>query len=287
MRGITTAPFGRFFIVGILIHFFLIDAVTHSSVSQSKFSSAHGTFISYEFFPDFFIVGSDSKSTVTRAGALLPPQSYCKIIPPSDNTMFFSFDLGTLLDPSNHIIFDVNQAARSAFAQSEGRDLRAVGEAFDKIAGKSLAKIDPRFFAGNLNVKSISLAYFVSNSGDHLMAYRSTIRVFNTMGRTGYNFEGKMINRPPIPLGSIGGHADIVLRHYDPLSVHQTKEEIEKHSATDLIATVDGEADRIEKIVAEVIALGDPLIGGDRIVAILQRGEKFPWYRRPDFCPEH
>lgn len=244
-----------------------------------KVSINHGTFITYQLLSEFAVVGADSISLDDNDR----PFNYCKVIPLSDRMIFFSSGLGAAEDKPGHKVFDINQSAKHAFVQGGlTNDPAIVGDIFAKQTLSELTEIT-RQTGRTMETGNNGLVYQASFVGG-----AQTLSETNIIARWKTNRYNMEINRYEPPQNSNMGYQDILRTHMSAADAKAIETIGDRLKTTANLTTFeDDTAAIIERVVRIVITYsGNKLIGGEPIVAILDRTKGFRWFRQLDFCPE-
>ncbi len=248
----------------------------------------HGTYFLAGLSPDYAVVAIDSRELEVG----VPNDRYCKIRPLSRNAFFFSRGVTSATDNNTHDkIFDARDIAHSVYVQFGIGSTR-----FDEMAQAwaervlSIYRTKPSEFA-NYAVQNIMVGgFFVGLDESGTIKYSSQRIVLQP-----YGFPQFINSAEPKPVGSTNpeegptyasGYFEIVREFMSGNRTERAK------AVIDNLGTLPSGPDRVAAIYAAIVNSvakwsGEIGIGGDIAAIILERGQDWRWYHRPDFCPQY
>ena len=264
-------------------------AIFASTMCYAGFALFDGTYYIAIFSDDFAIVSIDSRTTDPLRPEVPPNDKYCKIVPLSDDLIFFSTGLVAAKE-DNRVMLDAAEAAREVYATaSHPTDLGELIDRWDIHIRPSYTKMimmHPEI-ADIFSKKPIIDGLFIGISRSNRMALAQAELTYTTDGQinTHLNYHEPAGNGIEI---FHGGHPEII-EELDRGMTGRARAKIAKMKARQARASgVDVLADKSSMAVKAVMDWSnDPTIGGDIASIIIERGKKWRWFSRPTFCTEN
>jgi hypothetical protein len=272
---------------------FVCGLVCMFGVATLALSPAYGTYFVATVVADHLVVAIDSRVTVTNP-ARAPWQSdqYCKIMALSDQMVFFDTGATALTNGNGEMIFDAREIARQAYEDGQ-RSNR-----IEDLSGRWAVRMVAAYIAANL---PLNYSLMLPGVGSELK-----IRGF---------FAGRNADGNLIIYGQQITRSPLGIYRYSPEFIKIGKEESQaiNNGYSDILAEfadhgvtqraknvlMEAEKEAVGKSNAETMAIrlgayvravrdwsGDPRIGGDVAVIVMEGSERWKWFRRPDFCPD-
>jgi len=245
-----------------------------------------GTFFVVVVSNDFLVVAIDSRTHDPTDPSAPPNDRTCKITPLSNNVIFFYKGLGGARDDNG----------KAFSGESIARDIYIPTHSLNDLAsrwGNKMADTYREIFAVNQDFVrhapngTIVNGYFGGTDLDGTIALADAKIIYSPSD--GFRVELGRRN-PPTNNALIHAYFDEIFSEFRNGG----------NTARARAAMAEIEAQAIGKSSAERMAItasayvkavrdwgNDATVGGDIASVIIERGQKWRWYRRPDFCPEH
>jgi hypothetical protein len=266
----------------------LAALMSRAAVAQDAFS--HGTFFIFGLSTDYAVVAIDSRSTVTRKNREARfNDGVCKIRPLAPNAFFFSTGLDNASNAlTGREIFDGRDLANDAYANA-GRppNFATLADKWATWVEASFrhAKLSPEalkdpmakgFFVGTTDQGELAAdAATIGYHADNDALFSHTAQSFTPTATL--HFE-QPIDRPLL---------DIESEFADGGKTDRAKKVMQDAGWAAIPKGPDATALRLSTLVTAVRDWsGNDGIGGDIATVILERGQTWRWFHRPDFCPE-
>jgi hypothetical protein len=253
------------------------------------FALFNGTYYIAIFSNDFAVVSIDSRSTDPLHPEIPPNDQYCKILPLSDDLIFFSTGMVAAKE-DNQVIIDAAAAARDVYAMApHPADLGELIDRWDILIKPSYTKMIMMHseIAEIISRKAIVNGLFIGISRSNRMALAQAELTYTTDGHinTYLNYHEPAGNGIAI---FHGGHLELI-EELDRGMTKRARAKIAEMRARQATAPgVDDWADKSSMVVKAVMDWSnDPTIGGDIASIIIERGRKWRWFSRPTFCKEN
>ena len=264
-------------------------AIFASTICYAGFALFDGTYYIAIFSNDFAVVSIDSRSTDPLRPEIPPNDQYCKIVPLSDDLIFFSTGMVAAKE-DNRVILDAAAAAREVYATaSHPPDLGELIDRWDIHIRPSYTQMIMMHseIAEIFSKKPIINGLFIGISRSNRMALAQAELTYTTDGQinTHLNYHEPAGNGIEI---FHGGHPEII-EELDRGMTERARTKIAQMKARWASASgVDVWADRSSTAVKVVMDWSnDPTIGGDIASIIIERGKKWRWFSRPTFCTKN
>jgi hypothetical protein len=248
---------------------------------------AYGTYFAAIIANDYFIIAIDSRAINLTDPSQPPNDRYCKIWPLADDLVFFTTGAVSAINNTGEFFFDAVDVARRVYTSASGRPRLRLSEEWavrmetaytEYYFGKKM----PRFW---INPNDIITGYFAGLDENDVVAASSA-----TVSRSGSSFAHT--NEYILPIDNPrfihhNGHVNIIYEFINDGTTDRARQRLSEIKAETVgRSPVDSMALRAEAFVKAVMEWSaDPYIGGEIATLIVERGKKWRWFSRPDFCP--
>jgi hypothetical protein len=264
-------------------------AVFVSTMCYAGLALFDGTYYIAIFSNDFAVVSIDSRSTDPLRPEIPPNDQYCKILPLSDDLIFFSTGLVAAKE-DNQVIVDAAAVASEVYATaSHPPDLGELIDQWDIRIRPSYTKMFMMHseIAESFSRQPITSGLFIGISRSNRMALAQAELTYTTDG----HIDTHLSYHEPAGNGIEifhGGHPEII-EELDHGMTERARAKIAQMKARRPRAPgVDVWADRSSMAVKVVMDWSnDPTIGGEIASIIIERGKKLRWFNRPTFCTDN
>jgi hypothetical protein len=240
-----------------------------------------GTYFFVQTDGDFATVSIDSRRGIRNdvTGAITPDDEYCKITILDDYTIFFGAGLSYIANE-----FDAfNLAIDKSKHQRSPIDLRKLATEWATEGTRRIQHAYPTDADAIDALRPDGIMFdgvFVGHTKDGAVSVINAIIKKNSDNSFDYTVAA-------IPTLSVTGYFEIFSEFFPTVSSDRAQALASSNPALQTSSSVEYQAARNAMIVAAVRDWSqDPLIGGDIATIILERGQKWRCYHRPDFCPE-
>ena len=246
-------------------------------------ATSFGTFYLFDHSERHMVVAIDSRDNLVGGDKPIVSDDTCKIVPLDPHTVFFSYGLSGSTRPR----FDVYQTAKRAVARERRRPLAAavrywaahVRRDLDRWMRQS-ADTWNQIREGSPSLPYLEKGYFARDEG----------------GITLYGVAFVPSKGPPYSTRPVIERLGKMQRSVGKQELLQEILGDRSPRAHALNAEISAQADHRPEVEQIAIRLqlttqailrwaDDPRIGGDVAVMILEKGRKWRWFHRPDFCP--
>jgi hypothetical protein len=257
---------------------------------------AHGTFYLFGISSDFVVVAIDSRKTTKTAAKDLINDRSCKIKPLSPTAFFFSAGLESgVAMATGKILYETRDIAKDVFAGAGGtRDFTNLAETWASRMETTVRKLPPSpsvmkammakgYFVG-------ARGFFVGTLADGDIGIGAGTLTYHAEGKVHFSHSAEAITptaTPRVAQSADQRALDVESEFANGGQTDRAKKIIHDNGWALIGVGADAQARRFENIVAAVRDWsGNPAIGGDIAVIILERGKTVRWFHRPDYCPE-
>jgi hypothetical protein len=256
----------------------------------------HGTFYLFGISRDFAVVAIDSRDMIKTTARDRFNDRTCKIRPLSPTAFFFSVGIETAIrEATGKTVFEARDIAKDAFAGAgSAGDFTNLAETWASRMERTLRKLP---LSPSIMKDMAAKGYFVGARGFFIGTAPDGDIVIGT-GTITYRPEGKVhfvhaaeavtpTATPRVAQSANQPALDVEKEFVNGGQTDRAKKIIQDNAWAKIGDGADGQAQRFENIVAAVRDWsGNPAIGGDIAVIILERGKTVRWFHRPDYCPE-
>lgn len=248
-----------------------------------------GTYYAVAISKDLAVIAIDSRSTNLQNPSAAPDDRYCKIHPLADDLIFFSTGMVKATDAGGHIIFDAADWASLAYNKTPDRknlqEMASLWDDYMRISYRYIFALHPNLWS-EFNGKTVIKGFFVGfDRRDEMVISNAAMEASGNRMDTKLETNKQLGNDVPFVHG---GHAEIINEYIDEKTsrAKQIRAEVkERGGGKPMIEALAITAESFVRAVRDWS--GDPAIGGDISVIMLERGRKWRWFHRPDFCPEN
>ena len=267
----------------------LVLALSRAAVAQ-ELAVSHGTFFIFGLSTDYAVVAIDSRGTITTTNRKNRVNDrFCKVRPLSPTAFFFSTGLDTAFYvATGREIFDTRDIANDVYANA-GRSSN-----FETMADKWATWSEAAYRHATLMSAALkdpmAKGYFVGTKDDgEIGAGAATIGYHrDTAQHFSHTSEGftptakprvEQPNGQPVrdiehefTAGGLTDRAKKIMQDVGWATARSGPDTAALHLSTLVAAVRDWS--------------GNDTIGGDIATIVLERGQPWRWFHRPDFCPE-
>jgi hypothetical protein len=264
--------------------FFFVTALSCAATAQV---AQHGTYFVAGFSPDYAVVAIDSRE---MSGGVVNDQ-YCKIQPLSRNAFFFARGVTSAVDNNTHSkIFDARDLAHSIYVQFGVGTVKfaQLAESW-AILMKQIYETKPAEYARSAVHNIMSDGFFVGLDESGAIAFDGQKIIYQLAYPQFVNTPEPRPAAPTDPAVAptyAAGFFEIIGEFANGGETDRAKEVIAKLGV--LPPGPDAVAARYSAYVGAVRDWTKELgVGGEIAAIILERGQNWRWFHRPDFCPEN
>jgi hypothetical protein len=274
----------------------LLFCLASSPLAALAQDIGHGTFYLFGISSDFAVVAIDSRDMLKTTATDRFNDRTCKIRPLPPTAFFFSVGIETAIQQATgKTIFEARDMAKDVYASAgSSRDFTNLAETWASRMEATLRQLplSPSIMKG-LAAKGYfagARGFFVGTNADGDIAVGTGAITYRAEGKVHFTHAAEAI--APTATLRIAQSAnqpalDVEKEFVNGGQTDRAKKIIQDNAWAKIGDGADGQAQRFENIVAAVRDWsGNPAIGGDIAVIILERGKTVRWFHRPDYCPE-
>jgi hypothetical protein len=246
-----------------------------------------GTYFIAGFSRDYAVIAIDSR----ELEASVINDKDCKIEPLSPNAFFFMRGVTAAIDITTLTrVFDARRIAHSAYNDTgDKRDFSSMAEKWANSA-INIYSNKPAEFGRSAVDGIMNDIFFVGTGGDGTIQFAAQTILYRPNELPLYRHFSQAIvfddDLADVPATYAAGYLDLIREFSDGGKTERAKKFVAR-----LGALAPGPNSVAARYTAYIEAIeewsGDKAIGGETSVVILERGKKWRWYHRPDFCPKN